>query len=278
MAHDHSPTEHQHGKLKRAANPSWIRQPDSTATKVMEWHHVSLDYAGKQVLSDIDAWVHSSELTCICGANGAGKTQLIRMGLGFVLPRVGTVNLLGTTPEKARRRVGYVPQFKSFNRGFPATVEDVLVAAKRGVWPLWSKSRERDHAATALQRVGGLPLLDKDVAVLSGGELQRVFMARALITSPELLILDEPLAAVDTHGRVAMIDLLRHLHLEDNLSIILITHSDTVVSALAQRVMFLEKGRVIGWGKPEELMNIDELREVAFFGHDHELVIDGGEG
>lgn len=278
MAHDHSPSEHQHGKLQRAAQPSWIRVPDSTSHKVMEWQQVSLDYAGKQVLSDVNAWVHASELTCICGANGAGKTQLVRMGLGFVQPRVGEVKLLGTSPEKARKRVGYVPQFKSFNRGFPATVEDVLVAAKRGIWPLWSKSSERDHAAAALQRVGGLPLLDKDIAVLSGGELQRVFMARALITGPDLLVLDEPLAAVDTHGRASMIDLLRHLHQEDKLSIILITHSDTVVSALASRVMFLEKGRVIGWGNPEELMNIDELREVAFFGHDHELVIDGGEG
>lgn len=244
----------------------------------MEWDHVSLDYEGKHVLSDVNAWIHSGELTCICGANGAGKTQLVRMGLGFVAPRVGQVKLFETTPDRSRSRVGYVPQFKSFNRGFPATVEDVLIAAKRGFWPLWSKKSERDHAAAALQRVGGLPLLDKDVAVLSGGELQRVFLARALIIKPELLVLDEPLAAVDTQGRGAMIDLLRRLHQEDKLSIVLITHSEAVVANLAERVMFLEKGRVIGWGTPSELMKIEALHQVAFFGHDHEAVIDGGEG
>lgn len=244
----------------------------------MEWQNVTLDYEGKQVLSGVNAWIHAGELTCICGANGAGKTQLVRMGLGFVLPRTGHVKLFQTKPEKSRHRVGYVPQFKSFNRGFPATVEDVLVAAKRGAWPLWSKSSEREHAAEALRRVGGLDLLDKDVAVLSGGELQRVFLARALITSPELLVLDEPLAAVDTQGRGAMVDLLRSLHHDGKLSIILITHSESVVANLAERVMFLERGRVIGWGKPDELMKIEALHEVAFFGHDHEAVIDGGEG
>ena len=244
----------------------------------MEWDKVSLDYEGKHVLSDVNAWIHAGELTCICGANGAGKTQLLRMGLGFVAPRVGQVRLFETKPQSSRSRVGYVPQFKSFNRGFPATVEDVLIAAKRGVWPLWSRQSEREQAAAALQRVGGLPLLDKDVSVLSGGELQRVFLARALIIKPDLLVLDEPLAAVDTQGRGTMIELLRSLHQEDKLSIVLITHSEAVVSNLAERVMFLEKGRVIGWGTPGELMKIEALHEVAFFGHDHEAVIDGGEG
>lgn len=279
LAHDHSFSMHDHRSgTKSQANPDWIRIPDTKSDKVLEWRNVSLDFEGRHVLSDINVWVHASELTCICGANGAGKTQLIRMGLGFVRPRVGEVKLFQTRPEKSRSRVGYVPQFKSFNRGFPATVEDVLIAAKRGVWPLWSRSAERDHAAAALQRVGGLALLDKDVAVLSGGELQRLFLARALITGPELLILDEPLAAVDTQGRAAMIDLLRSLHQDDKLSIVLITHSEAVVSSLAERVMFLERGRVIGWGTPDELMKIEELHQVAFFGHDHEAVIDGGEG
>lgn len=274
MAHDHPPIT----RSILEVDASWIHPVYSTAEKIMEWDHVSLDFEGRQVISDVTAWIHRGELTCICGANGAGKTQLIRVGLGMLEPRVGQVKLLGGSPLKTRRRVGYVPQLKTFNRNYPATVEDVLVAGLRGSWPIWTKRSERDWAADCLQRVGGLPLLDKDMNVLSGGETQRVFMARALITKPEVLVLDEPMAAVDTKGRASMFELLASLRKGGSITIVLITHSDVLVSQLSDRVIFLEKGRLVGWGTPAEVMTIDPLREVAFFGHDHEAAIDGGEG
>jgi molybdate transport system ATP-binding protein len=129
-----------------------------------------------------------------------------------------------------------------------------------------------------LQRVGGLTLLDKDISVLSGGELQRVFMARALLQNPQLLILDEPLAAIDTKGRGQLMDLMEQLRQERKISLLLITHSEPVVSRLADRVIFLEKGHLVGWGETSRMLAIDELRDVAFFGHDHESVIHGEEG
>lgn len=259
-------------------NPDWIHEPAIDTPKAIEWDHVSMDFAGRQVLSDVSTWVHATELTCLCGANGAGKTQLLRMGLGFLAPRSGQVRLLGAPPLKTRRRVGYVPQLKSFNRGFPATVEDVLVASMRGSWPLWSRRSERDDAAHALQTVDALPLLDKDLSVLSGGELQRVFVARALLGQPEVLVLDEPMAAVDSSGRATMLELLRRLKMTKQVAIVLITHSDAIVSELADRVIFLEKGRLVAWGSPDQVLDIDELKNVAFFGHDHEAAIDDGEG
>ena len=255
-----------------------IEPPSTGRPRVLEWQHVSLEFEGKQVLHDISAWIEAGELTCLCGANGAGKTQMIRLGLGFMRAPVGKIFLLGGDPSKKRHMVGYVPQLKAFNRNFPATVEDVLVAAIRGGWPLFRRRGERDRVAEVLQRVGGLTLLDKDISVLSGGELQRVFMGRALLQNPELLILDEPLAAIDTKGRAQLMDLMDELRSSQKMTLLLITHSEPVVRRLADRVIFLEKGHLVGWGETTRMLAIDDLREVAFFGHDHESVIHGEEG
>jgi ABC-type Mn2+/Zn2+ transport system ATPase subunit len=252
--------------------------PSDDKPRVLEWSHVSLQFEGRQVLNDIDVSIVSGELTCLCGSNGAGKTQLIRIGLGLVAPSVGQVKLLGGSPVATRRRVGYVPQLKAFNRNVPATVEDVLISAMRGAWPLFLRRGERDRAAHVLQRVGGLTLLDKDLNVLSGGELQRVFMARALLQNPEILILDEPLAAIDTAGRSKFMDLMEEIRNQGGVSILLITHSEAVVRRLGDRAIFLEKGRLVGWGHVDEMLSVDSLRESAFFGHDHESVIHGEEG
>jgi len=276
--HDHLDNSVQSVSNTAAFSASILPPIAEHARKVLDWSRVSLQFEGRQVLHDVSVWVEAGELTCLCGANGAGKTQLIRLGLGFIEPSVGRVTLLSGEPKNTRYKVGYVPQLKTFNRNFPATVEDVLVAAMRGSWPLFRRSGERDQAASALQRVGGLTLLDKDVGVLSGGELQRVFMARALLQKPELLVLDEPLAAIDTHGRSQLMDLMEELRASRSMAILLITHSEPVVRRLADRVIFLEKGRMVGWGSADEMLSIDELREVAFFGHDHESVIHGEEG
>jgi zinc transport system ATP-binding protein len=276
--HDH-PTRDSHESTYSGVNSSGnITHPSSGRAHVLEWQNVSLNFEGKQVLHNISCWVEEGELTCLCGANGAGKTQLVRLGLGLIAPTVGKVFLFGQNPSKSRHLLGYVPQLKAFNRNFPATVEDVLIAAMRGSWPLFSRDRERARAAECLQRVGGLTLLDKDMSSLSGGELQRVFMARALLLNPKMLILDEPLAAIDTKGRGQMMDLLEVIRAEAKVSVLLITHSEPVVRRLADRVIFVEKGCLVGWGETSAMLAIDDLRDVAFFGHDHESVIHGEEG
>lgn len=269
---------HDHHEPREISSLRVIEPPNSGLERLLEWEKVSLDFEGRVVISDVSVWVDAGKLTCLCGSNGAGKTQLIRLGLGFNRPSVGSVKLFGGDPSKQRRHVGYVPQMKAFNRNFPATVEDVLVASMRGSWPLFSRKGERDMVAASLQRVGGLTLLDKDVSVLSGGELQRVFMARAMIQKPRLLILDEPLAAIDAKGRAQLMDLMEELKAGGEMTLLLITHSEPVVRRLADQVIFLEKGHLVGWGETRRMLAIEELREVAFFGHDHESVIHGEEG
>ncbi len=277
MNHNHVVRSHSKDVLS-SKHKDWIHLPDSSLKKIFEWQHVSVEASNKKIVSDVDCWTVENELTCICGANGAGKTQLLRLGLEFLKPTSGKVSLLGSRPYDHCKQIGYVPQQKNFNRNFPATVQDVLVAGLRSAWPLFVTAPERDLAASKLKLVGGEALLDKDLTSLSGGELQRVFIARALILNPKILVLDEPMAAVDMKGRSVLMDLFCQMRYDKNVSIILITHSDDVVSHLADRVVFLEKGHLVGWGTPQQVLNISELREVAFSGHDHEGVIDGGEG
>jgi len=186
---------------------------------------------------------------------------------------VGDVLLLGGHPKVTRHKVGYVPQLKNFNRSYGATAEEVLVAALRGSWPFWIRGAERDVVADALRQVDGLSLLHRDLKVLSGGEIQRVFLARAMIIEPELLILDEPMAGVDAKGRAGMFELLSEIRTKKSVTVVLITHNEALVSQLADRVIIMEGGRVVGWGLPEHVMSIDKLRQVAFFGHDHETAM-----
>jgi ABC-type Mn2+/Zn2+ transport system ATPase subunit len=269
--HHHAPRDLEKRSLD--PNPDWIFPVNASAEKVVEWDHVSLNFGGRRVLSELSAFAYQNELTCICGANGAGKTQLLRVTMGVVAPCQGRVQLLGDTPAKTRKNVGYVPQLKAFNRSYPASVEDVLVAALRGEWPLKVSSGERSMAADSLSKVGGVSLLDKIVGDLSGGEVQRVFMARALMGKPAMIVMDEPMAAVDHKGRHAMLDLLFNLRSQGGVSVLLITHSEQLVSEIADRIMFLDKGRLVGWGTPAEVLKIDALRDLAFAGHDHEAEI-----
>jgi zinc transport system ATP-binding protein len=278
MSQSHSQQSHR-GHLHRETSPTntWIFAPEPDDRRVLEWSHVSLQISDRPVLSDVSCWIRDEELTCLCGANGAGKTQLIRIGLGLIQPTLGKSLLFSRDPIHARRNVGYVPQLKLFNRNFPARAVDLIVASKIGRWPLWTRREDRDEAASALRQVGGLHLLDKDIGGLSGGEMQRVFFARALVTQPKLLILDEPFAAVDTKGRAELLDELHRLKSTSKVAIVLITHSQAIVEELADRVIFLEKGRLVGWGAKAQVMACEELREVAFFGHDHEHAIEAGD-
>jgi zinc transport system ATP-binding protein len=127
---------------------------------------------------------------------------------------------------------------------------------------------ERELARRALARVGGERLLDTPLRGLSGGEMQRVFLARAVVDEPELLLLDEPTAGVDARGRAEFLDLLAGIAARDDLAAVLVTHSESAVRRLADRVVYLDR-RVLAWGAPEDVLS-REWERGAFGGHDHD--------
>jgi len=194
---------------------------------------------------------------------------------GLVPLTSGSIEVLDERPGSKSAAVGYLPQTKSFSRSFPARVVDVITAAQRGVWPFRVSGPERERARAVLARVGGEPLVDTPLGALSGGELQRVFLARALVRDPALLLLDEPTAGVDGRGRAEFLDLLAEIAERSDLAAVLVTHNAAAVRRLADRVVYLD-GSLRAWGTPAEVLDREWERASAFSGHDHAAPVDVG--
>lgn len=249
-----------------------MKRQNENGSDAVRVEGLGLTLGGVAVLQEVSFAVQEGHFACLCGPNGAGKTVLLKTILNLVRPTTGRVSLFGepSTARSVRHRVGYVPQRKGFDRSFPATVEDVLVANLRGEWPLRIARGEREKAAATLDLVGGSDLLDKPIANLSGGQLQRAFIARAMVTDPRLLLLDEPMAGVDARGNAEYMDLLGRLADNAHLTAILITHSMEVVRRCAKQLVYLVNGKVVADGSPDVLMQDLRLSDLAFTGHDHE--------
>jgi ABC-type Mn2+/Zn2+ transport system ATPase subunit len=227
---------------------------------------VSKRFGDKVVLDSVSFFVPVGEFLCLCGPNGAGKSTLLKVILGLVHPDAGTIDV-------DRRKVGYVPQRKAFDRDFPATPVEVIVANLRGRWPLRVTKEERDIAMAALEKTGAAKLAGAQMRDLSGGETQRVFLARALAKSPELLVLDEPTAGVDVGGRAAIIDLMAQISDSQVIAAILVTHNLQAIARCAERVLYLER-TVRAWGLWSELSADRDLSAIHMGDH-RTLAMDG---
>jgi ABC-type Mn2+/Zn2+ transport system ATPase subunit len=223
---------------------------------------------GRSVLEDVSFEVGPGEFCCLCGPNGGGKTTLLKAALGLLPLASGSIEVLGLTPHRARGAVGYLPQAKSFNPGFPSRPLEMIVANHRGNWPLRVSAAERELARAVLARVGGERLLESPLRALSGGELQRVFLARAIVRDPALLMLDEPTAGVDARGRAEFLDLLAGIAAREDVAVVLVTHNVAATRRLADRVVYLDR-QVRAWGRPQDVLERDFSRD-AFAGPDHE--------
>lgn len=230
---------------------------------------VSVDLGNKRVLDGVSFDVGRGEFAALCGPNGGGKTTFLKAALGLLPLRSGSIEVLNTTPQAARPRVGYVPQVKTFNAAFPARVVDVIAANRKGRWPLRLGASERESARAALAAVGGERLLEASLRSLSGGEIQRVYLARALVTKPALLLLDEPTAGVDPRGRAEFLELLAAVAKSGELAVVLVTHSAGAVRQLAARAVYLNT-TVRAWGPADEVVDREwDDGGRAFSGHDH---------
>jgi ABC-type Mn2+/Zn2+ transport system ATPase subunit len=241
-------------------------RPPEDAPRVLTVKNVSKRFGDKSVVEDVSFWVPVGEFLCLCGPNGAGKSTLLKIILGLLPADGGTI-------EVDRRKVGYVPQRKAFDREFPATPIEVIVANVRGRWPLRITKEERDIAMRALDKTGAARLAGSQMRDLSGGETQRVFLARALATKPDLLVLDEPTAGVDVGGRAAIVDLMAQISESHVIAAILVTHNLQAIARCAERVLYLEKA-VRAWGLWSELSAVSDLSAIHVGDH-RSLAMDG---
>ena len=249
--------------------------PPRDAPRVLEVSGVTKRFGDKVVLDDVTFHVPIGEFLCLCGPNGAGKSTLLKVILGLVPPDCGFVRVAGLPAREGRSRIGYVPQRKAFDRDFPASPLEVIVASLRGRWPLRITPRERDLAMSMLEKTGAAALANAQMRDLSGGETQRVFLARALATSPDLLILDEPTAGVDVGGRAAIVDLMADISGSHSIAAVLVTHNLQAVARCAERVVYLER-TVKAWGLWSELREDQDLSAIQIGSGDHRaMAMDG---
>ena len=222
---------------------------------------------GRVALEHINLHMHCGELTALIGPNGAGKTTLLRAMVGE-LPHMGSLRFIhhGNIETTTPLRIGYVPQKLDLDRTLPTTVLD-LFAGALGRWPLWVGTRKaiREQARMKLELVGADSLLDRRLSEISVGQLQRVMLALALTPVPELLLLDEPVAALDQGGMDLFYQTVSRMRTEYDLSILLVSHDLAAAAEFADRMILLDR-TVLCDGAPRDVLLSPLIRQVFGFG------------
>ncbi len=239
-------------------------------------HGLILDVAGvayrypgaaTDALAGVSLAVRAGEVHAVLGPNGSGKTTLLRVALGLVPPAAGGAAILGRAAGSWERGalarvVGVVTQRE--DNLFPQRVRETVLLGRYPHLSLWGAERAEDHAAVqrALIRCDVLPLADRWIWALSGGEYQRVRLARALAQEPRLLVLDEPTASLDVRHEMELFELIRALADGDGLAVVLVTHHVNLAARFADRVLLLSEGRTAGSGAPAEVLTRDTVERV----------------
>ncbi len=213
---------------------------------IIETKNVSISYDQNKAVSEVSFEIHAGDFIGLIGPNGAGKTTLVKAILGLIPISHGEIKLYGQPLGRFYdwRKIDYVPQnLRTINPLFPATVEEVVFLGM-----LSSKKNPRNFTASdklvvgqALRDIGLFELRHKAISELSGGQQQKAMIARALVSKPEILILDEPTAALDAKSRETFLKYIQELNKKNGLTIILITHDTNLVCRFASQLMYIDR-------------------------------------
>jgi zinc transport system ATP-binding protein len=229
--------------------------------------HVTFGYGAETVVEDVSLEILPRDFLAIIGPNGGGKTTLVKILLGLLRPWSGEVVW---APPVRPGRMGYVPQFSTFDKGFPLRVADVVLMGKLGRHSLLRPYTRQDRAdvARVLERLGLTALAAEHVSELSGGQLQRVLIARAVVSEPEILFLDEPTASIDAESRGVLTGLLEELN--RRIPVVVITHDVTGLATLVRRIACVNRRLVCHEGPELDAHALEEA-----YGGPVELVTHG---
>lgn len=202
---------------------------------IVEVSDVSFAYGKTPVLIEASFSVHQGEFIGIIGPNGGGKTTLLRLLLGFLTPSSGTIRIVNP------REIAYVPQSARFDKSFPISVEEVILSGLLSKLPWYGHfaKKERDLAREALEKVKLSHLIDAPFGSLSGGEAQRVLIARAIVSDPKLLLLDEPTSGVDVKAEADILTILKEI--QANRTILMVTHDLQTAVEQVDRVICVQR-------------------------------------
>jgi zinc transport system ATP-binding protein len=207
---------------------------------------LSVSHNGQRTLEDISLEIAAGSFVGILGPNGAGKSTLLKVILGLIRPEKGQVFVFGQTPQQLRRHkqiIGYLPQRPLSNPHFPVTVLDVVLMGRYGIMGLGRRpsSRDQEIAFHHLNQVGMATRANNTIGELSGGEQQRVFIARALSVEPKLLIMDEPTISLDACAQDELYELMHRLQEQMDLTVIMVSHDIGAVSEHVKEIICLNR-------------------------------------
>ena len=230
-------------------------------TPLVEINRLSCGYEKQRVLQGVNLQIMRGDFVGLLGPSGSGKTTLLRALLGAVDVYEGEVLVDGLRASERRPRIGYVPQLETIDWNFPVTVREVVMMGRtmeNRFFP-WFRKEEKELADRMMRQLGILHLAGRHIRELSGGQQQRAFLARALVSSPSLLLLDEPTSGVDVKTRDDVMHLLHDLN-HEGVTIVITTHEINAVAVHLPRLVCLS-GRVLAEGTPYEVITTEVLRQ-----------------
>lgn len=235
---------------------------------ILDVKNLSVNYGASNALNAVSFTVNEGDYVGVAGPNGAGKTTLIKAMLGLVSHARGTIEVFGECIHSFNDwfKIGYLPQsVTTFNPLFPATVAEVvgLGLLSREKFPKRFSKGDHEKVNASLELLDIKNLEHKLVSELSGGQQQRVFLARALVASPELLILDEPGTGLDPHARESFFKLLKELNEKKGITVILITHDLSDLGSKANKLLYIDR-EVVFYGKFSDYCADDKMSK--YFG------------
>lgn len=240
-----------------------------TDVAALEVSHVDVTLRGHVVLDDVTFTLEQGGFLGLIGPNGAGKSVLLRTIVGLVEPQRGSIKIFGKAYKENLPLVGYVPQYARFDLSFPISVLDVALMGRLGRQRKDVSKVDIEQTHAALQKVEMLERADAPIGKLSGGQLQRVLIARALAGDPKLLLLDEPTASLDTKVGQSFYDLLQEL--ANELTIVLVSHDVGVIAHYVKTVACLNRKLHYHNSKEIDSAVVEEVYgcAVELLGHGH---------
>ena len=238
---------------------------------VISLSHVSVRLGGRTIQEDMTFTIESGELVAVLGPNGAGKSTLLKILLGLTRPDAGRVEVLGRPPGKGNARIGYLPQFRLGEAELSLRGREVVRFGLDGNrWgPGWPNRKRAALIDGVLREVDAVELAEQPVGQLSGGERQRLLIAQALLTDPQLLLLDEPLANLDITREREMISLVTRICRARKVAVLFVTHDINPLLGDVDRVLYLANGQC-AIGAPAEVITSEALS--ALYGSPVEVV------
>ena len=235
----------------------------SPRSRVITAEKLAAGYEGDIVWKDASFTIDKGEFAAVIGPNGAGKTTLFRLLLGLQKPASGSVRVLGSIPSRGNPKVGYVPQRHTVDSDTNVeALEIVRLCLTANRWGIGLSSREdRLAAMMAMTSVGSESLSRRSLGALSGGELQRVFLAEALVSRPEILLLDEPLSNMDMRREKELLQLIYGIVRSQNVAALLIAHNINPLLPFLDKVIYIANGKV-ATGPPEDVLTSKSLSEL----------------